>query len=60
MAGESAYTSVFAPREDPIQCYNCQEIGHKAFSDKKLQVCQSVPDKAITTRHAKRQEDFPA
>jgi hypothetical protein len=36
-AGESAYTAVFAPREGPTQCFNCQEFGHKAFACKKPQ-----------------------
>ncbi|WAO97111.1 Hypothetical protein NCS54_01482000 [Fusarium falciforme] len=31
-AGESAYTSAFERRTGPIQCYNCQELGHKVFS----------------------------
>jgi hypothetical protein len=39
LAGESAYTAVFAPREGPTQCFNCQEIGHKAFACKKPQTC---------------------
>jgi len=39
LAGESAYTSIFAPRVGPTQCFNCQEIGHKAFACKKPQVC---------------------
>jgi hypothetical protein len=39
LAGESAYTARFAPRDGPTQCYNCQEIGHKAFACKKPQVC---------------------
>lgn len=39
LAGESAYTTVFAPREGPTQCYSCQEIGHKAFACKKPQRC---------------------
>jgi hypothetical protein len=39
LAGESAYTAVFAPREGPTQCFNCQEVGHKAFACKKPQVC---------------------
>jgi uncharacterized coiled-coil protein SlyX len=39
LAGESAYTTVFAPREGPTQCYRCQEIGHKAFACKKPQRC---------------------
>ncbi|RKK77247.1 hypothetical protein BFJ71_g16782 [Fusarium oxysporum] len=32
VAGESAYTSVFEQITGPEQCYNCQELGHKAFS----------------------------
>ena len=39
IAGESAYTRVFEPRTGPSQCYNCQELGHKAFSCKKPQTC---------------------
>jgi uncharacterized coiled-coil protein SlyX len=39
LAGESAYTAVFAPRKGPIQCFNCQELGHKAFACKKSQTC---------------------
>jgi hypothetical protein len=39
LAGESAYTAVFAPREGPTQCFNCQELGHKAFACKKPQTC---------------------
>jgi hypothetical protein len=38
-AGESAYTCVFERRTGPVQCYNCQELGHKAFSCNKNQVC---------------------
>jgi hypothetical protein len=37
--GESGYTRVFERRGRPEQCYNCQEIGHKAFNCKKAQVC---------------------
>ncbi|KAM4068010.1 endonuclease-reverse transcriptase domain-containing protein [Hirsutella rhossiliensis] len=29
LAGESATTYKFEPRTGPIQCFNCQEIGHK-------------------------------
>lgn len=39
IAGESAYTSVYELRTGPVQCYNCQAIGHKAFSCKKTQIC---------------------
>jgi hypothetical protein len=39
VAGESGWTSVFKPFSGPTQCYNCQEIGHKAFNCKKSQVC---------------------
>lgn len=38
-AGESAYTSAFERRTGPMQCYNCQELGHKAFSCNKNRVC---------------------
>ncbi|OAQ57450.1 reverse transcriptase [Pochonia chlamydosporia 170] len=39
LAGESAYTNVFEPRVGPVQCFKCQEMGHKAFSCKKPQTC---------------------
>lgn len=39
VGGESANTSVFESRPGPIQCYNCQEMGHKAFSCSKPRVC---------------------
>ncbi|KAJ6436250.1 reverse transcriptase [Purpureocillium lavendulum] len=31
LAGESATTNVFERRTGPVQCYNCQAIGHKLF-----------------------------
>ena len=37
--GESGYTGVFERRMRPEQYYNCQQIGHKAFQCKNLQVC---------------------
>ena len=37
--GESGVTSVFEYRPRPAQCYNCQEIGHKAFQCKNAQRC---------------------
>lgn len=39
LAGESAYTNVFERRVGPVQCYNCLELGHKAFSCKKPRAC---------------------
>ncbi|KAM4062587.1 reverse transcriptase [Hirsutella rhossiliensis] len=39
LAGESATTYKFEPRTGPIQCFNCQEIGHKAYSCKKQRTC---------------------
>lgn len=39
VAGESAYTRAFEPRFGPLQCYKCQEVGHKAFTCTKPQVC---------------------
>ncbi|KAJ5901449.1 hypothetical protein N7495_001977 [Penicillium taxi] len=35
--GESGVTSTFKYRPRPKQCYNCQEIGHKAFQCKNVQ-----------------------
>ena len=37
--GESGYTGVFERRMRPDQCYNCQQIGHKAFQCRNRQVC---------------------
>ncbi|KAI2863081.1 transcriptional regulator family: Zinc finger, CCHC-type [Aspergillus niger] len=37
--GESGVTSTFEYRPRPMQCYNCQEIGHKAFQCKNAQKC---------------------
>lgn len=37
--GESGVTSVFEHRPRPMQCYKCQEIGHKAFQCKNVQKC---------------------
>ncbi|KAK8029482.1 hypothetical protein PG993_011054 [Apiospora rasikravindrae] len=37
--GESGYTRVFERRERPEQCYNCQQVGHKAFQCKNTQTC---------------------
>ncbi|KAJ5500659.1 hypothetical protein N7453_009710 [Penicillium expansum] len=37
VGGESGTTSVFEYRPRPAQCYNCQEIGHKAFQCKNAQ-----------------------
>lgn len=39
VAGESGWTSAFERRLIPTQCYNCQQIGHKAFNCKNTQVC---------------------
>ncbi|EXM13523.1 hypothetical protein FOTG_18025 [Fusarium oxysporum f. sp. vasinfectum 25433] len=39
LAGESASTNVFEPRQGPVQCYKCWNTGHKAFACKKEQVC---------------------
>ena len=39
VAGESGYTRVFERRTGPKQCYNCQEIGHKAYQCENAQKC---------------------
>ena len=57
IAGESAYTSVYELRTSPVQCYNCQAIGHKAFSCTKNVVC----GKCATEGHHHREclEEVP-
>ncbi|KAJ6437600.1 reverse transcriptase [Purpureocillium lavendulum] len=50
LAGESAYTNVFEPRVGPVQCYNCQELGHKAFSCKKPRACGRFQTAEYATR----------
>lgn len=37
--GESGYSRVFEPKTTPTRCYKCQQLGHKAFSCNKPQVC---------------------
>ncbi|KAH8193570.1 hypothetical protein TruAng_012264 [Truncatella angustata] len=37
--GESGYTRVFERREGPSQCYNCQQVGHKAYQCKNAGKC---------------------
>lgn len=39
VAGESGYTGMFERRPRPEQCFNCQELGHKAFQCQKMQKC---------------------
>ncbi|PHH85351.1 hypothetical protein CDD83_550 [Cordyceps sp. RAO-2017] len=42
LAGELACTNVFERRNGPVQCFNCQGMGRKAFSCKKPQTCGSA------------------
>jgi hypothetical protein len=37
--GESGCTEVFEHRPRPVQCFKCQELGHKAFQCKNNQRC---------------------
>ena len=37
--GESGYARAFERRLRPNQCYNCQQVGHKAFQCNNTQVC---------------------
>ena len=52
--GESGVTRVFEHRPRPIQCYNCQEVGHKAFQCKNVQRCAKCAAKAH--RHSNRDQ----
>jgi len=55
--GESAFTRVCEPRKGPIQCYNCQAMGHKAFSCKKSQVCGKCAKEGH--HHSECNEEIP-
>ncbi|KAM5529165.1 reverse transcriptase [Fusarium oxysporum f. sp. phaseoli] len=57
VAGESAYTSVFEQTTGPEQCYNCQELGHKAFSCSKTRVCARCA--TIGHHHSECQAQIP-
>lgn len=57
LAGESAYTSIFEPRYGPKQCYRCQELGHKAFSCSKPQICAKCA--AVGHHHSECQATIP-
>lgn len=37
--GESAHTAVFSPRVGPFRCFNCQGVGHKAYSCSEIMKC---------------------
>lgn len=57
VAGESAYTRIFAPRPNLHQSYNCQEIGHKAHSCLKQQTCAKCAQ--MGHRHTNCQSAIP-
>lgn len=45
VAGESACTSPFERKTKPQQCYQCQELGHKAYSCRKPKICAKCAEK---------------
>jgi FtsZ-binding cell division protein ZapB len=49
--GESGTTSVFERRPRPNQCFNCQEIGHKAYQCKNTQKCARCAKEAHNHRN---------
>jgi hypothetical protein len=57
IAGESAYTRVFEPRLRPDQCYQCQEIGYKAYSCNKPQRCAKYAQTGH--RHSECKSEIP-
>ncbi|EWZ28420.1 hypothetical protein FOZG_17905 [Fusarium oxysporum Fo47] len=56
-AGESTHTSVFEQITGPEQRYNCQGLGHKAFSCSKNQVCARCA--AESHHHSECQAQIP-
>ncbi|KAJ6439086.1 reverse transcriptase [Purpureocillium lavendulum] len=48
LAGESAITNVFERRAGPVQCYNCQAIGHKSFHAKSVKQQSRTMSKALS------------
>lgn len=40
--GESSKTAIFARQDRPGVCYNCQEVGHKAFKSTKASTVREV------------------
>ena len=50
LEGESAYTRMFEPKVGPIQCYNCQALGHKAFACKQAQKCANCTEEGHNHR----------
>jgi hypothetical protein len=57
VAGESAFTRVFEPRRGPTQCFNCQELGHKAYSCKKARACARCAQQGH--RHSECRAEIP-
>lgn len=50
VGGESAYTNIFEARRGPMRCYNCQELGHKAFNCKSETKCSKCSQKGHSYR----------
>lgn len=57
LAGESAFTRPCKPRIGPVQCYNCQNMGHKAFACRNPQVCGKCAKEGH--HHSSCQEAIP-
>ena len=54
VAGESGYTGVFERRPRPEQCFNCQELGHKAFQCRRRRKARDVPATATVRANVLR------
>ena len=50
LAGESAKTNVFEERIGHVQCYRCQEIGHKRFVSEELKSVEGACGPGITIK----------
>jgi hypothetical protein len=55
--GESGYTKMFEHRPRPEQCFNCQDLGHKAWKCKNSQKCARCAKEGH--RHTECRETIP-
>ena len=58
VGGESAYVRVFEPNTGPPRCYNCQGLGHKAFSCKEAKRCGRCAQEGHDHQQMREEEEW--